>query len=217
MVSRHLAKHERSRLGVALVILAILSPVSQADFSGSLYSSYGGLVGLGFWAAGTNLSWTVAEGSGYWRYVYTLEVPAHDISHMIVEVSDNFDDNNLWNVSWTGPVDVETFDPGPGNPGMPGSMHGVKFDETVGTTLTISFDSNRMPVWGDFYAKDGTGTYLYNSGFLADDPVVAAHDGAEQGHLLRPDTVVPVPGAMLLGSIGLVSAGRLLRRKKQLA
>ena len=91
------------------------------------------------------------------------------------------------------------------------------------TTLTVSFDSDRAPVWGDFYAKNGTDTegtdiYLYNSGFSIADPLVPAASGSEQNHLLVPDTVaVPAPGAVFLGSVGLSLAGYLLKRKEQVA
>ena len=55
---------------------------------------------------------------------------------------------------------------------MPGPVHGIKFEAAGGadlTTATLSFDSDRVPVWGDFYAKGGQGT-LWNTGFLTADP-----------------------------------------------
>lgn len=65
------------------------------------------------------------------------------------------------------------------NPGLPESFYGAKIDrptgvpDTVPTVFTWRFSTTRVPVWGDFYTKDGTalGTdvYAYNKGFGAPD------------------------------------------------
>ena len=73
--------------------------------------------------------------------------------------------------------------------------------------------SRCAPTWGDFYAKDGKdnhGTidvYAYNTNFGADN-------NSTLYKVAVPDTktVVPVPGAVLLGRLGLSAAGRKLRR-----
>jgi hypothetical protein len=221
---KHFMRRKFNPLSAALVLLAILPTVSQAEaYYGSLSFSDDGLITSGSWAKDTsNLSWTVYSRSGYWHYSYTLEVAGkHEISHMIVELSPSFDEDNLRNLSWTGAHEIGTFREKNGNPGMPGSVYGLKADDTFGTTLTILFDSDRAPVWGDFYAKSAAGgkhraaTYLYNSGFSAADPLFPVANGSLQGHLLVPDTMaVPVPGAMLLGSVGFALAGYLLRHKR---
>jgi hypothetical protein len=102
---------------------------------------------------------------------------------------------------------------------LPEPFKGIKLDGLGATDATVEFNSYRQPVWGDMYAKDGQAqgngwNYLFNVGFTSPDwdPVVAAHDGAEAGHLLVPDTVVPVPGAVLLGLLGLGAAGLKLRK-----
>lgn len=116
------------------------------------------------------------------------------------------------------------------NPYMPDSIFGIKFEgifdevDEFGSTLnswTVTFDSWRLPMEGDFYAVDGvdgadpvTGAKLYPAAWnLGLDP--AYPDGAK---ILVPDTAyVPVPGAVLLGGIGLSVAGHFLRRKKERA
>ncbi|MHB1191090.1 MAG: PEP-CTERM sorting domain-containing protein, partial [Armatimonadota bacterium] len=93
-------------------------------------------------------------------------------------------------------------------------------DETSGTVLALNFRSDRAPVWGDFYAKDGKtdGVYntLYNSGFADDDPIAPATNGSLDGHLLRPDTTsdpVPEPGT-LVGFITLGGSLLAMRRRR---
>jgi hypothetical protein len=52
---------------------------------------------------------------------------------------------------------------------MPASLWALKLDATSATsTLNISFDSTRKPVWQNFYVNsltDGSGLYAYNAGF----------------------------------------------------
>jgi len=110
-------------------------------------------------------------------------------------------------------------------------------DDADAKKLYLSFRSVHQPMWGDFYAKGGKYSgnnsvfnYLYNArlGGLG-DPLVdpdrynyySDEDGLSdlsQSYVLVPDTkVVPVPGAVLLGSMGLSVAGYFLRRKRSLS
>ena len=158
------------------------------------------------------LSWAVDDSNvaslGLWHYEYTLTVPRGGISHMIVEVSDDdpgpaFTLGNLFSPTadpqgWTdaGHASIQLFTPGGSNPGMPGDLYGLKFDGDDGfdeTTVTVSFDSNRGPVWGDFYAKDGMAgavkfNAIWNEGFLVADPIDPAGNGSILHHLLVPDS-----------------------------
>lgn len=221
MTAKDVVRNKGSHAAIAVVLVAVLCSAAQADmYSGSL-SSGNGLTGVGAWATNATLSWTVDNTStpGYWHYSYTLSVVGKDISHMIIEVSDTFTETNLFNLGW-GPYEIGIFSESNGNPGMgSSSVFGLKIDETSGTSVTISFDSDRVPVWGDFYAKDGKNDgaliYLYNSGFSAPDPIVEPTNDTIDNHLLVPDTttVIPLPGAVVLGSLGLGFAEWLRRRK----
>ena len=103
---------------------------------------------------------------------------------------------------------------------MPEDIYGIKFDACGNATdVTISFDSDRAPVWGDFYSKDGIipgaqWCALYNSGFTSGDydPFSAATNGSFQNHLLVPDSYIPAPGAVILVCIGTTLTGALRKR-----
>ncbi|MDO8486141.1 MAG: PEP-CTERM sorting domain-containing protein [Candidatus Staskawiczbacteria bacterium] len=228
-------------LSICLVLAAVLFGAGSTTvdgstiYTGSLSTVDGGLTGTGDWVTlsgltGTGggwgdspvtLSWTVSQNESDWHYHYNLVVPSHDISHIIVEASPNFTiDDVLDAVGAFETLSVGDFSDANGNPSMPGSVHGIKFDETSTTNLTIDFDSRRVPVWGDFYAKDGvspntqTFNVIWNTGFTAADPVVPAHNGSEAFHLLVPDTIIPEPSTIMMLLTGLIAGGLYLLRRK---
>jgi hypothetical protein len=200
------------KLITILLILVFVASIKATPlvYEGRLSTGNGGLAATGAWINGESpsiLSWNIEKKIGYWHYQYRLEVPEKEISHFIIEVSDTFTDKDLF--SETGNFEgwnIEDFWEENGNPGMPGTVYGLKFDETWGITLIIDFDTDRMPVWGDFYAKDGKsdGVFnaVWNSGFGIPDPQVRAHDGDEQGHLLVPDTYIPEPATVTIFGLG---------------
>lgn len=103
---------------------------------------------------------------------------------------------------------------------MPGDLYGTKFDDTGGTTFTVEFTSNRLPVWGDFYAADGQAggeglNQFWNSGFLAIDPLLPPSDGSLDGHILRPDSYIPEPSTMAMLALGLMTLGVAVRRRRE--
>ncbi len=217
---------------------AAAQAVDLEQYKGDLSFADGGLVANDYWAdASTTLSWTVSEtASEFWNYSYTLHVPRHAVSHLILEtsvdlpaseitnVTGSFIDGECWELGWFTPED------GNSNPGMPGSMYGIKF-ELGGeyTDLSFSFDCPRVPVWGDFYAKNGVGggepSTLWNAGFSTPDPWAAPTSGSLLQHVVRPDTEYstqppgdnsPEPATwLLLLATGAVGAGRRWRRNRK--
>jgi hypothetical protein len=176
------------------------------------------------WAVGsTKMSWSVEAMYGgdaiadYFRYTYTFhEEGRGTLSHMSIEVSGenglpkfSLSPPDFFNSTITDKVFVDTHS----DAGMPEPIYSIKFDElSTEPTWTVQFDSARIPMWGDFYAKDGDPAgYAFNTGFGYDP--YAGDNLAEYGYIARPDTAyVPVPGAFLLGILGLGSAGLKLRK-----
>lgn len=217
-------------LCVVLLVTGIAS-TSLAGYTGSLNYSDGvingtGSPGLNPWlAAGTVFSWDVTDLGSSFIYKYTLTVPEKDISHFIIEVSPSFTEDNILSPNPLEKMVLGTYgpdEPGNSNPGIPDSMKGIKTTEEINnTTYTLTFTSNRAPVWGDFYAKDGTtggqdkiDIAIWNSGFGYPDV-----DGLSAGHILVPDSVTPptapAPAAIVLGSLGMGLVGLLRRRNSK--
>lgn len=255
-MTRH--KNFLTKVLICFVVAGVASiiPVSQsrADIWGDTISWGDATTGAPIFATGswantdTSLTWLVTDETTHYNYEYTFTVPtgAKSLSHFILQVSSTFD---MWGLDEDGFVN-DSLDPGgldaflgdyapsvgKPNPGMPGDIYGLKFENddddgtaeffgTAAETWTWSFDSWREPVWGNFYAVDGAlktpdspdeWVYAYNSGFLL-DPYALGDTGnpnwQEHGYIARPDTtLVPIPSAILLGMLGLGAVGLKLRK-----
>jgi len=175
-----------------LLMFLLCTTRSWADnYTGTL--KYGdGLVGASAWKSST-LKWTVDNNThpGLWTYSYSFAVEAKEISHVIIEVAKGFGQQNLRGGT-TPTYELGMFgQQGKSNPGIPGNICGMKWN-TSGKALTYSWVivTDRAPMWGDFYAKDGKHrsdwVFSYNSGFGSEplDPTV--REGNNGGWVLVP-------------------------------
>ncbi len=122
-------------------------------------------------------------------------------------------------------IEVQGFTAGGSNPGMPVDMFGLKFQPVgIGSDVwDIQFDTHRIPVWGDVYAKGGRDSGIWNLAFGEDDTLANAiddGDGEETPYyvkLPRPDGVaIPEPASVLVWSllaVGGIALGWYRRRK----
>ncbi|HQG47589.1 MAG TPA: hypothetical protein PK373_00760 [Sedimentisphaerales bacterium] len=197
---------------------------------------------LSSWAFDTTLSWKVDNTTtpGMWHYEYKIEVPdrgglAKDIQCIIIEASNGssgppFTIANLHSLksspeNWIQSIDVGLHSP-TDNPNLPRNLYGIRLATANidPKTLTISFDTDRAPVWGDFYARsyvlDGDFCAFYNYGLFytpESDPLDPPSNGSILNHVLVPDSIpmvlIPAPAAMLLSILGLPLAGWLRRHQ----
>jgi hypothetical protein len=215
-------------LAVIALVACVAAPASAALFIGgvSVNPQQGGdglMVVGGDWTSGS-LDWEVSDNpNGSWHYKYTFNIePSPETSHFILELSLGVSATEIMNLTAEdsfGSIEVNTFGPAPSNPGIPGSIFGVKIDETTGNPLIINFDIFRDPVWGDFYAKGGSTSFAYNAGFLAVDPLVPPTNGSILDHILRPDSTggggVPELSSLAAWGVCLAGAGLVAYRRNR--
>lgn len=210
--------HNLSKVSLILLLLVLVStgsvkatPVygTNATLTGST-----NLTSFGDWAGNANLAWNIAPVVGGYSYTYTFTHLGSDLSHLILEFTAGCGDDPACITSssnnFDGPRIYNAFDPP--NFEMPAPIYGTKFNSSGGPPNILSFVSNRAPVWGDVYLRDGGNAYAYNTGLLdhtlsSTSAFVARPDGS-------PDQGVPEPGGWLILGFGLFCLG-LYRNKKK--
>jgi len=170
-----------------------------------------------------SVSWVITNPvAGTWHYSYTFTGTAttggQGFSHMVLDTSDSCinvaagtlaDPNCVRNVTIsTGSVVLVPGDWGPSvsDPNFPvgADIIGVKFNVVGGPALpvTVAFDSDRPPVYGDFYLKVANSTTAYNNGLGNEATSLLLSD-----FIARPDTGTPEPSTALLALIGAALVG----------
>jgi hypothetical protein len=193
-------------------VLADSLPVDPGNFTGTRTSPpANGVMSFDSWTAaegGFRISWNISFSGGLWHYTYTLTnldgtLLDKELSHWILEVSANFTAANIFNSSHA--FELKTYSGAdPSNPNLPGSIYGLKFE---GTGPTFSFDSDRAPMWGDFYAIDGKNTdpppSAYNTGFGTDPTAGTTNFTPWIAVPNTTTTAIPEPTSVLLVGTGL--------------
>lgn len=194
--------------------------------TGSLVSG-SGLIGASSWAADMNLSWNVSLLDNVYNYEYILSDTdtgqAKSISHIILQTSDCFDGDNIWdfkinNQSAT-PL-IQYWSEQQGNPSLPASVYGIKIQGGTGTTWTVAFKSNRAPMWGNFYAKDGKTDQIDNTVWNSDFLITPSDRYSFESignYVAIPDTknIVPELPSSLLGAMTILPAALIALKKKR--
>ena len=245
-------KTNQALLGIALLAALLLTVSARpaeavaiwgTDASSALEgerdsSTGGGITGNGAWDSGNfSLSWLITHDDGIWTYVYTATITTKDISHFILEVTEDLFDFNILegsssgfayengnDASIQGPATYQTSGTSGTNPNMPNSIYGIKFDYGTDTDAHIysaiyTIVTDRAPVWGVFYAKDGN----------AGDPLPTAwsnalaygdyrtNDGLSyQDFIVRPNGVHPVPEPSTFLLVGFGVAGLIFCARRRM-
>ena len=219
---------------MALACMLMVTTMASANtiWSGSLSTANAGEIyatdGWSTTGKGLTLSWNNTLVGNHVHYTYTItNATGGDltkaISHVIVGVSDSFGLSDLLAGalpvipqlrSDTTPPQTRWSSADPSNPGLPSPMSGLKFDGGGAKHITISFDSDRVPTWGNVYIRDGV------DGTGRNKIDVLAYDGNANGFnnsVGVPDSVVVVPvpaavwgGLSLLGGLAIKSIKRRL-------
>jgi hypothetical protein len=199
-------------------------PVWGTDATGELTGSRTSPAASGIYATqqwnngGFTVAWNISEAMGVWTYKYTVTGAIKETSHFILEVTNDANPFKILPGTDTKIEGPQTWTAGGSNPLMPNPIYGIKFDfGALVSTYTIVTD--RAPVYGVFYAKDGT---TGGADVVAWSNALNSADYKTNGTLtstdfiVRPDgaTPIPEPATIILLGFGLLAIPVLRKFKK---
>jgi len=178
----------------------------------------------------TSLTWNITYNeNGSWTYEYHWVTASKELSNIIIELTEgttisvdqiNIPDPDPYDLNLPG-YEVGYFSEDPEKlkyQGMPYEIYGVKVSPGSDTIdYTFGFTVPHAPVWGNFYAIDGSKKdkdtkeefyiYAYNTGFADSEGgvFIARPDGVPSG--------VPEPATLLLLGLGMIVLGLLIQKK----
>ncbi len=180
------------------------------------------------WSDGI-LNWEITQiDGGLFHYVYTfLNFKKPGISHFTLDITDDafngktlVDFGAITDATLNGETGITVQLKGPGTPGSDGITGAVKFDVGAEGTNVYAFNSNRAPVWGDFYLKGGQ-TYSTNLAFGNKNSMNSLdYIARPNGFSLSPimTSSAPEPSSMLLGFLlvfGALAHSRIRSQRQQ--
>ena len=181
---------------------------------------------------GITIGWNINPlTDGRWEYIYTIttDTEENDISNLILEVTNDGNPFNIYSASNIDQIEgPKLWDvPLSGSPLMPHSIYGVKFDFGGQSFygVTYSMVTDRAPVYGVFYAKDGNNPDVVAwSNALSTEEYWNSESLTTIDFIVRPDgggwppNVIPEPATMLLlgsGLIGFAVSGKKKLKKRK--
>jgi hypothetical protein len=204
---------------------------ADGELTGSRDSTSGDISVSGVFGTPFDISWVITPNGGLYQYVYTITGPSGSglgVSHFALNLSADCvaGGSCVTNAEVNGSAVESGLTYGPntsanGDTNFPGSFYGVRFFPADPTQLsiTVQFDSDHGPVYGDFYLKRGQGG-PDKGGSAWDNGCNPTSDtsGVITDYIPGPGDdpisaeAVPEPATFFLSGISLIGLGLLLRR-----